>query len=70
MSFWDFVYTLIFFIIACATLGDVYEDWNELIDESEWIYFDNSLPDCKHGIFLPIRIKTPMLKFSLASDWN
>ena len=39
------------------TLEDVYEDWNELIDENGWIDFDDPLPDCQHDAFLPIRVK-------------
>ena len=39
------------------TVEDVYEDWNELIDEKGWIYIDDPLPYCQHDAFLPIRVK-------------
>ena len=38
-------------------IEDVYEDWNEFIDENGWIDFDDPLPHCQHDAFLPIRVK-------------
>ena len=39
------------------SIEDIYEIWNELIDERGWIDIDDPLPDCQHDAFLPIRIK-------------
>ena len=39
------------------SLEDLYEDWNELIDENGWIEIDDPLPDCQHDAFIPLRIK-------------
>jgi hypothetical protein len=39
------------------TLDDLYDDWNELIDERGWIKINDPLPYCQHDAFLPIRIK-------------
>lgn len=33
---------------------DVYEDWNDEIDERGWIAIDDPLPDCQHDAFLSI----------------
>ena len=35
----------------------VYEEWNDVIDESGWIEIEDPLPDCQHDAFLPIRVK-------------
>ena len=39
------------------SLKDLYEDWNDLIDEKGWIEIDDPLPDCQHDTFIPIRVK-------------
>ena len=39
------------------SLEDLYEDWNDLIDEKGWIGIEDPLPDCQHDAFLPIRVK-------------
>lgn len=39
------------------SLDDVYEEWNELIDERGWMEIDDPLPNCQHDAFLPIRVK-------------
>jgi hypothetical protein len=39
------------------SLGDLYEDWNDLIDERGWIDMEDPLPDCQHDAFIPIRVK-------------
>ncbi|MBQ1530928.1 MAG: hypothetical protein IIZ57_02185 [Solobacterium sp.] len=39
------------------TLDDLYDDWNDLIDEHGWIVIDDPLPFCQHDAFLPIRVK-------------
>ena len=36
---------------------DVYEDWNDQIDEQGWIQIEDPLPGCQHDAFLPIRVK-------------
>ena len=36
---------------------DLYEDWNDLIDERGWIEMDDPLPDCQHDAFIPLRVK-------------
>ncbi len=38
-------------------LKDVYEDWNDKIDERGWIDIDDPLPNCQHDAFIPIRVK-------------
>ena len=40
-----------------ASLDDLYEDWNGLIDERGWIEIEDPLPDCQHDAFIPIRVK-------------
>ena len=37
--------------------ADLYEDWNDLIDERGWIEIDDPLPGCQHDAFIPIRVK-------------
>ena len=39
------------------SLDDLYEDWNDLIDERGWIGMEDPLPDCQHDAFIPIRVK-------------
>ena len=39
------------------TVEDVYEDWNDLVNEKGWILIDDPLPYCQHDAFLPIRVK-------------
>ena len=39
------------------SLADLYEDWNELIDERGWIEIADPLQDCQHDAFIPIRVK-------------
>lgn len=39
------------------TVEDVYEDWNDLVNEKGWIPIDDPLPYCQHDAFLPIRVK-------------
>ena len=39
------------------SLEDIYEEWNNLIDERGWIEIDDPLPDCQHDAFCPIRVK-------------
>lgn len=38
-------------------IEDLYDDWNDLLDERGWIDIDDPLPDCQHDAFLPIRVK-------------
>ena len=39
------------------TVEDVYEDWNDFVNEKGWIPIDDPLPYCQHDAFLPIRVK-------------
>ncbi len=40
-----------------ASQDDLFEDWNDLIDERGWIELEDPLPGCQHDAFLPIRVK-------------
>ena len=40
-----------------ASLEDLYEDWDDLVDERGWIEIEDPLPDCQHDAFIPIRVK-------------
>lgn len=40
------------------SLDDLYEDWNDSIDERGWIEIEDPLPDCQHDAFIPIRVKS------------
>lgn len=40
-----------------ASLPDLYEDWEEKIDENGWVEMEDPLPDCQHDAFLPLRVK-------------
>ena len=39
------------------TLQDLYDDWNDLIDDKGWIGLVDPLPYCQHDAFIPIRVK-------------
>ena len=39
------------------SLADLYDDWNDLIDENDWIEMEDPLPDCQHDAFIPLRVK-------------
>ena len=39
------------------SLEELYEDWNDLIDERGWITMDDPLPCCQQDAFLPVRVK-------------
>ena len=36
---------------------ELYEDWNEQIDEHGWIEIEDPLPDCQQDAFIPLRVK-------------
>ena len=38
-------------------LSDLYDDWNNKIDEKGWIDIEDPLPYCQHDAFLPVRVK-------------
>ena len=38
-------------------IEDVYEDWDDEIDERGWIDIDDPLPYCQHDAFIPVRVK-------------
>ena len=39
------------------SLEDLYDDWNERIDERGWIELEDPLPYCQHDAFIPLRVK-------------
>ena len=39
------------------SLEDLYDDWNDLIDEKGWIETEDPLPYCQHDAFIPLRVK-------------
>ena len=39
------------------SLEDLYDDWNDLIDEKGWIEMEDPLPYCQHDAFIPLRVK-------------
>ena len=39
------------------SLEDLFDDWNDLIDERGWIELDDPLPYCQHDAFIPLRVK-------------
>ena len=49
--------------VECASdqcydsLEELYEDWNDLIDERGWITMDDPLPYCQQDAFIPVRVK-------------
>ena len=38
-------------------LKDVYEEWNDEIDERGWIDIGDPLPDCEPAALIPIHVK-------------
>ena len=38
-------------------LVDVYDNWDDLIDERGWIDIGDPLPGCQHDAFIPLRVK-------------
>ena len=36
---------------------DIYDDWNDLIDERGWIDLEDPLPGCQHDAWIPVRVK-------------
>ena len=36
---------------------DLFEDWNDLIDENGWIDMEDPMPYCQHDAFIPIWVK-------------
>ena len=39
------------------SLEDLYDDWNDLVDERGWIELEDPLPDCQQDAFIPLRVK-------------
>ena len=39
------------------SLEDLYDEWNERIDERGWMELEDPLPDCQHDAFIPLRVK-------------
>ena len=40
-----------------ASLAELLEDWDPLIDERGWIQLEDALPGCQQDAFLPLRVK-------------
>ena len=40
-----------------GSVEDLYDEWNDLIDQNGWTRIDDPLPDCQHDAFIPIRVK-------------
>jgi len=39
------------------SLEDLYDDWNDRIDERGWIDIEDPLPGCQQDAFIPLRVK-------------
>ena len=39
------------------SLAELYEDWNDRIDEKGWIEMEDPLPYCQQDAFIPVRVK-------------
>lgn len=52
------------------TVEDVYEDWNDLVNEKGWIPIDDPLPYCQHDAFLPIRVKGVISVNPSGGNWK
>ena len=39
------------------SLEDLFDDWNDRIDERGWIDLEDPLPDCQQDAFIPLRVK-------------
>ena len=39
------------------SLADLYDEWNELLDDNGWIALEDPLPGCQHDAFIPLRVK-------------
>ena len=50
-----------------ASLEELLDDWNDLIDERGWIALEDPLPGCQHDAFVPIRVKG---RDTGAPDWG
>ncbi|MBQ6594448.1 MAG: hypothetical protein IJH78_02170 [Clostridia bacterium] len=40
-----------------ASLEELHEDWDDLIDDRGWIEIDDPLPGCQHDAFIPLRVR-------------
>ncbi len=40
-----------------ASLAELQEDWDALIDDRGWIELEDALPGCQQDAFLPLRVK-------------
>jgi hypothetical protein len=36
---------------------EVYECWDEFVDEKRWMELEDPLPYCQHDAFVPVRVK-------------
>ncbi len=39
------------------SISDLYEEWDDFIDEKGWIEIEDPLPNCQHDAFIPLRVK-------------
>lgn len=46
-----------FYDLCYMSIEDLYEEWNDRIDERGWIEMEDPLPDCQQDAFIPIRVK-------------
>ena len=45
------------FDIFYDSIEELYEEWNDLVDEKGWIKIEDPLPDCQHDAFIPLRVR-------------
>ena len=61
-GFYLFEYTSLEAVLSASDLcyellEDLYEDWNDRIDERGWIELGDPLPECQQDAFIPLRVK-------------
>ncbi|MBQ8117631.1 MAG: hypothetical protein IJ794_11070 [Lachnospiraceae bacterium] len=39
------------------SISDLFEEWDDWIDEKGWIEIEDPLPHCQHDAFIPLRVK-------------
>ena len=39
------------------SISDLYEEWDDLIDEKGWIDIEEPMSNCQHDAFIPLRVK-------------
>ena len=61
-GFYLFEYTSLEAVLSASdlcygSLENLYEDWNDRIDERGWIELEDPLPECQQDAFIPLRVK-------------